>query len=367
VVRRKTLLGEAYVELTPGTPASRGGKMLAEGSTLPLSSSKPTVELDEFLRAFDPKTRNSVQAVLKELAVATADAAPDLNAAAGSLEPTFDDAARLAEVLTNQRGDVRGLIHDSGIVLDAFSAQPGALRSVVENTATIFHATSQEDHALTESVRIFPTFLAELQSTLTLAEEVGQKADPLLDEARPAVRALPSTLRDLRAAAPEVKGLADDLDTLLDSSREGVPALERTLDAAGPLVDQLEPALRDLVPAVQMVAMYKRDLATGFSKLAAATQSTSGVGEENQVHMLRSIIALKPEGLGIYGSKLPSNRHNAYPKPGSLADVGNPHMEAFDCANAGPSPFPAPPCVEQGKYDFRGNKTTFPQVRREDP
>ncbi|MEA2348867.1 MAG: phospholipid/cholesterol/gamma-HCH transport system substrate-binding protein [Thermoleophilaceae bacterium] len=359
VIRRKTLLGEAYVELSPGTPPSRGGKMLGEGSTLPLSSSKDTVELDEFLRVFDARTRKSVQAVLKELAVATYKEGPNLSAASAALGPAFSDANQLAQILNGQRSDVRGLVRDSGQVLDAFTSQPGALRSLVQNSDQILQATAQQDKALTETVRIFPTFLDELDPTLRLARDVGREADPLLDELRPAVNDLPATLRNLRATAPDVKGLSGDLDTLIDTSRQGLPALRRTLVAAGPLVDQLEPALQDLVPAVQVLRMYKLDVITGFSKLAAAVQSTAG-----GVHELRSIIALKPEGLGIYPSKLPSNRHNAYPKPGNLNEVGSPQIDAFDCLNAGDSPLPAPKCTDQGKYHLEGRSTSFPQIHR---
>src|SRR3989442_1340294 len=50
VLRQKTLLGETYVELTPGDK-SRG--MLKEGGLLPQSQVSPTVELDEIFRAFD--------------------------------------------------------------------------------------------------------------------------------------------------------------------------------------------------------------------------------------------------------------------------------------------------------------------------
>ncbi len=366
IVRRKTLLGEAYVELTPGTPASRGGETLPEGATLPLASSKPTVELDEFLRVFDERTRGNVQTVLKELAVATGTAGYDLNVAAGQLGPTFSDARQLAEILNGQREDFRGIIHDSGRVLEAFSAEPGALRQLVENSNAIFETTAAQHRALTEGIRIFPTFLSELDPTLTLAREVGLDLDPLLDESTPAVRNLPPFLRDLRAAAPDVEGLARDLDRLLDSTRDGLPALSRTLAAAAPLVDQLDPALRDLVPGINYLSMFKRDLITGFAKSGAATQATAGSGKDDQVHELRATLNLKPEGLGIYkDEKLASNRHNSYPKPGGLNDVGAPHLKAFDCLNAAHSELPAPECEEQSKFDFRGRTSQFPQLYRD--
>src|SRR3982751_6885953 len=58
ILRQKTLLGETYVELTPGRP---GGPTIPEGGSLPTGQVSPTVELDEIFRAFDPKTRRAFQ------------------------------------------------------------------------------------------------------------------------------------------------------------------------------------------------------------------------------------------------------------------------------------------------------------------
>ena len=57
ILRQKTLLGETYVELSPGR--SRRKRPLADGGTLRLAQVSPTVELDEIFRAFDPKTRRA--------------------------------------------------------------------------------------------------------------------------------------------------------------------------------------------------------------------------------------------------------------------------------------------------------------------
>src|SRR3954453_14297214 len=58
ILRQKTLLGETYVELTPGTKA-RG--TIPEDGHLAAAQVSPTVELDEIFRAFDAKTRQAFQ------------------------------------------------------------------------------------------------------------------------------------------------------------------------------------------------------------------------------------------------------------------------------------------------------------------
>src|SRR3954452_13486738 len=55
ILRQKTLLGETYVELTPGSPKA---PFLPENGRLKNARVKGSVQLDEIFRAFDPQTRH---------------------------------------------------------------------------------------------------------------------------------------------------------------------------------------------------------------------------------------------------------------------------------------------------------------------
>src|SRR5919206_1554774 len=57
ILRQKTLLGETYVELTPGHARSAG--TVPDGGMLADSRVQGTVQLDEIFQALDPKTRAS--------------------------------------------------------------------------------------------------------------------------------------------------------------------------------------------------------------------------------------------------------------------------------------------------------------------
>ncbi len=58
ILRQKTLLGETYVELSPGHAVL--GPRAEDGGTLPPGQVAETVELDEILRTFDPATRDAL-------------------------------------------------------------------------------------------------------------------------------------------------------------------------------------------------------------------------------------------------------------------------------------------------------------------
>ena len=65
ILRQKTLLGETYVELTPG---SRAAGNLPEGGTLANAQVVPTVQLDEIFTAFDEPTRQAFRVWQQDLA-----------------------------------------------------------------------------------------------------------------------------------------------------------------------------------------------------------------------------------------------------------------------------------------------------------
>src|SRR3954467_3978567 len=88
MLRQKTLLGETYVELTPGRRATEN---LADGGRLPAGQVAPTVELDEIFRAFDARTRDAFRTWMDQLAVAYRGRGADLNAAFGELGPFAQD------------------------------------------------------------------------------------------------------------------------------------------------------------------------------------------------------------------------------------------------------------------------------------
>src|SRR5688500_5220220 len=64
ILRQKTLLGETYVELSPGGSRAR---MLEDGERLPRSQVDPTTELDEIFAAFDGPTRRAFREWMREL------------------------------------------------------------------------------------------------------------------------------------------------------------------------------------------------------------------------------------------------------------------------------------------------------------
>jgi phospholipid/cholesterol/gamma-HCH transport system substrate-binding protein len=363
ILRRKTLLGEPFIQLIPGTPAEDGGTMLAENGELPIGQTGTSVDLDEALRAFDPPTRRNLSLVLNQLAIGVRDQGSSLNAALGNLAPTTAAGADIFETLASQRRAVRTLVKDAGATLEALSSRRGDLHELVSAGNSVLSATAARDQELRETVELLPPTLKQLRPTLDLARDVGVNAGPVLDALDPASRQLTPTVRQLHDLAPDLRGLFTDLRPALDAAPAGVPAFTNTLAAARPLTRELRPALQDAVPVVQWLSDYKRELPAWLTKLGTATQSSAGADGR---HILRVVIPFNLEGFGLYADKpLGSNRHNPYAKPGYLDQIGGPFLKAFDCENVGgPELGTAPPCVQQGAFEVPGFTGDFPQLHR---
>ncbi|MCA1682556.1 MAG: MlaD family protein, partial [Actinobacteria bacterium] len=76
ILRQKTLLGETYIELTPGT---KGSPLVKEGGTLSNARVSKSVELDEILQALDPTTREAFRRWQQDMGRAVSGRGRDLN------------------------------------------------------------------------------------------------------------------------------------------------------------------------------------------------------------------------------------------------------------------------------------------------
>ena len=213
---------------------------------LPASQVSDTVELDEILRAFDPKTRAAFQDWMQTQAQAISGHGQDLNDALGNLAPFAEDTADIVSILNKQEGAVSRLIANTGVVFGALSERDGQLRSLIENTNTVFATTASRDEQLKAAFRALPTFEKESELTFKRLDEFAAETDPLITQLRPAARELSPTLQELEKISPDLRNLLEQLQPLIDASVKGFPAAEKTLEDLRPLIAQLDPATAQL-------------------------------------------------------------------------------------------------------------------------
>jgi phospholipid/cholesterol/gamma-HCH transport system substrate-binding protein len=329
ILRQKTLLGETYVELSPGTRAA--GKV-PDGGRLAEGQVADTVELDEILRAFDPVTRERFSTWFDQAGVAAKGNAEHLNDALALLTPFAEDTDEVLKVLREQSDATRRLVRDTGYVFDALTERKGQLRELIRNSNRTWDAIASRDAEFADTFRVLPTFLRESRATTQRLTRFADNTDPLIDQLRPAARALSPTLVDLDALAPDLKGLFVDLDPLVRVSRRGLPATGEVLDNTRPLLRRIDPWLENLTPIFDYLGLYKREIAAFLANDAASTQGTEqGFNDPSKfLHYLRTANPVNPEIMTGWPFRLRTNRSNPYTEPGGYDKLRTEgHLEVF--------------------------------------
>ena len=118
ILREKTILGETYVEIAPG---SQDAPALPDGAMLPRSSVQPAVQLDQIFDALDPATRRAFQVWQQQLALAVKGNGQNLNNVLGNLPAFSADATDVLQVLDVEHTAVTRLVRNGGTVFAALT------------------------------------------------------------------------------------------------------------------------------------------------------------------------------------------------------------------------------------------------------
>jgi phospholipid/cholesterol/gamma-HCH transport system substrate-binding protein len=317
MLRQKTLLGETYVEITPG---NRSGGMLGDGDTLPNSQVAKTVELDEIFTSFD-----------KAIGPASPRRSEDLNSAFGNLEGFAVDGATLLKTLDEQRVAVRRLIRNTGQVFGALNERQGALRELIVNSNNTFDALASRQRALAETFQIFPTFLDESKATAARLERFARNTRPFVNTLKGPARNLGPTVRDLGDLAPDLEKLFRDLRPLIRASRTGLPDLERVLRGLGPFVDGVHTFFPELNPILSYLNFHQTTVA-GFLQNGVPDI----LGDAGGQHYQTQVALIDSRSFQRFTTRQPWERGNAYMAPNALQrSIALGTIESFDCKARG--------------------------------
>ncbi len=192
-VRARSLLGEKYVALKPGTPDA---PLLADGGEI--ADVAAAVDIDDLLRVIgpllaevNPEDVSKLVAAAGEVLEAAGDEAPQLLAKTSRLLDTLNEAGEIVPVL---KQDVPALLRD-------------------------LRATTKRVNATIDSV---DTLLVKADTIADNVDEVAGQAPEAMDELRAMMKELEPGMDDLRAAVEQ----SDEAMASLRKVLENVEALD---------------------------------------------------------------------------------------------------------------------------------------------
>ncbi|MEI6447879.1 MAG: MlaD family protein [Actinomycetes bacterium] len=325
ILRTKTLLGETYVELTPGNRAT--GAPLADGAMLPERQVRQQVTVDRIFQLFDEPTRKGFQEWQQGLAGALAGRGGDISDAFGNLPAFTDSADRTLEVLNSQGDAVNQLVRDTGVVFNAISERGDQLRQSIVNSNAVFTTTARLNTQLADIFTILPTFESEGKKTVDQLKAFSENANPVVESLIPAAQQISPTLESVAQLSPSLKNIMTRLKPLDDLSTPGTAALGKFLNGNGAqpglskVLAQLDVFLQQLNPMLNYLGIYKKTIPPFFANAAAATQATvpddtgGTLGYPKGVPYLRASPTFNIMGLAAMPKRPTTNRATAYYAP----------------------------------------------------
>lgn len=388
-LRQKTILGETYVQLSPG---SQNAPVVPEGGSLARRQVVPTVELDEILNTFDPKTRKDLSNWIVQQAAAFDGRSRDVSELLANLPAFEEETGKLLDTLNSQSAAVKELSRSTGDVLGALTERDGQLQAMIRNSNRVFAVTGRRNNEIVEATKALPTFERELTATTRRLSRFAKDTDPVVQELIPAAKQISPTLVAIAKSAPDLEALIRAVPPLVQASEKGLPATTEFLKQVRGFLPELSSPLAQLAPILDEANLYRNDVTAFLANTVAATNLSQPVGVSGgRSRILRTTAPQNPEDLSLYDRLLPTTRQNAYPLPlGSLKLGTEGGMDVYDSrACGGELNFTASTggnmpdallqavvdtalyggkvesgrCVQQPRFNVNGNITRFPQVR----
>lgn len=245
------LLGDTYLALSPGT--ARG----ALHGPIGIARTVNAPRLDQVLDSFSPGVRDGLRLLLVEGGLALDQRGVDLARTAVALRGALRAAGGVLGELDTQDGSLARLVpvaQHAAAQLDARRSDFGPLLDGLTHT---LDATAAASIPLDQGLIGLPATLTQLRSTSSKLAATATAAGPLVQQLQPAVAPLSEIVSGLPALVDRVRSATPALDRAFSAGREalvaGAPGLSR-LSAAFPVLRAQAPAISTLLGELDAAA-----------------------------------------------------------------------------------------------------------------
>jgi phospholipid/cholesterol/gamma-HCH transport system substrate-binding protein len=324
LVRTKTLSGENYVALDPGSPRAA---RIPSGGTLDIRNAGQAVQLDQILSSLDSRRRKSLQRILDGLGGGLRGRGADLNRFLEATAAVIHASAPVNAILAADRKHVASLVDDVGQVTRALGQRRDAIAVLTRRARTLGEAVSERDGALRSTLDALPGFLRQTRTTVGHLGAFGRQATPVVGDLADATEQLAPAVKILKPAAAETRRTMAQLASFTARATPLVTHLAPFSKTATRFAGPLEAVLREFNPFQDYMAPYAKDLGGIIAGNRAGSETYDALGHYSRVVPLVSKSSvfgvLTPEQEKAYEalvqhgvlSAVDARGHNAYPKP----------------------------------------------------
>jgi virulence factor Mce-like protein len=290
-IRPQSLIGEKYVECTPGSTNSPVLDVVPDGQPgagkhlLPLQSTSSPVDIDLIGDINRLPYRQRLAIIINEFGTALAGRGSDLNQAIHRANPALRETDKVLAILANQNKVLADLAVNSDRVLAPLAAKRTRIAHFINAANATGTATAERSADIERTFRDLPGFLRELRPTLQQLGDFADQTTPVLTDLHTAA---PDLNRFITALGPFSTSATTSIVSLGKATVIGRPAIVKSL----PLTRQLAGFAKNALPVSKNLASLTRsfDKTGGIERLMDYIffQVTAINGFDGVSHYLRA-------------------------------------------------------------------------------
>ena len=236
-IRPQSLIGEEYVDCTPGTssqpPLPRIRLGPGRGSYyLPVTQTSSPIDSDIVQDISTEPVRQSLAVIINEFGTGLAARGSDLNAVIHRANPALGNTEKVLRILAGQNRTLAALATDSDTVLAPLARERRQISGFITQANTTAVASAARAHAISETFHKFPAYLAQLRPLLADLGTLADQGTPLMQSLGQSATALGQQFANLTPFAAAARTALINLGA---ASQQSQPSLLATQ----PLADRL--------------------------------------------------------------------------------------------------------------------------------
>jgi phospholipid/cholesterol/gamma-HCH transport system substrate-binding protein len=263
-IRPQSLIGEQYVDCSPGTAGAPALGRIARGPGtgsyyLPVTQTSSPIDSDIVQNISTEPVRQSLAVILDEFGTGLAARGSDLNAVIHRANPALGDTDRVLQILARQNKTLARLASDSDAVLAPLARERTQIAGFITQANTTAVASAARARDISSTFRLFPSYLQQLRPLMADLGTLAGQGTPLLRSLGQSAGALGQQFANLTPFADKARTALIDLGAAAQKSQ---PALVAT---------------QPLAQRLNGLGSAGRPTSANLEKLLASLNSTGGI------------------------------------------------------------------------------------------
>jgi phospholipid/cholesterol/gamma-HCH transport system substrate-binding protein len=314
-IRSGSLSGVAnrYIALTPGP---NNAPKIDDGAVLGVDRTTAPVDLDALFNTLDPKTRRSLQQVIRGSATQYRGKGEQANQALKYLNPALSTTSQLVNELDRDQQSLEDFVIYTAKATTALAARRDDLSSLVSNANATSEAIGSQSASLNRALKALPPTLRNANTTFVNLRSTLDDLDKLVDASKPVAPKLAPFFRQLRPLVTDAQPVIKDLRTLISRPGAGNDLIDllrqqpRLTQVAKPTFRHTIAGLQQGTPVLQFIRPYAPDLIGWFRDFGQSTANYDANGHFARISPLIGAFQLTdtPTGGQVLNALPPAQR-----------------------------------------------------------